>query len=74
MANDHDSAEDKEGNDSQAGSFLGFVLLSKPEWNLSQLKTDLKTDWDIDWNADENELKTEKKTQIIPLLSYASVI
>ena len=55
MANDHDSAEDKEGNDSQAGSFLGFVLLSKPEWNLSQLKTDLKTDWDIDWNADENE-------------------
>lgn len=31
------------------------MLLSKPEWNLSQLKTDLKTDWDIDWNADENE-------------------
>lgn len=55
MAQTHDGGEDKEENDSHSGSLLGYVLLSKPEWNLPQLKTDLKTDWDIDWNADENE-------------------
>lgn len=54
MAQDHDSGENKEESGSQEGAFLGFVLLSKPEWDLPQLKRDLKADWDIDWNADEN--------------------
>lgn len=54
MAQDHDCGENNEESGSQEGAFLGFVLLSKPEWNLPQLKTDLKTDWNIDWNADEN--------------------
>lgn len=37
------------------GSFLGFVLLSEPVWDVPRLKADLKTDWDIDWTEEEKE-------------------
>lgn len=65
MAKDHGREANGEESGSQEGAFLGFVLLSKPEWNLSQLKADLKTDWDIDWNTEENEEKSEDNTSFV---------
>lgn len=37
-----------------AGSFVGFVLLSDISWDKMQLIHDLKADWDVDANEDDS--------------------
>lgn len=37
------------------GNFVSFVLLSEPNWDLSQLIKDLKDEWNIDFPTQEND-------------------
>lgn len=56
-----DINEKKENNQEEEKSgFLGFVLLSDPEWDKEQLIKDMKTDWGVDI-ADRNQEEQDEK-------------
>lgn len=40
------------GSASDSGTFVGFVLLSSPEWNPEKFKADLLADWNIECRED----------------------
>lgn len=43
------------------GAFLGFILLSTPEWDIDTFRAALKEDWDIDVSAKlENESREDE--------------
>lgn len=47
--------EAENGGEGEAGSFVGFVLLSAPSWNLQKFKADMKADWGLDCDCDGEE-------------------
>lgn len=44
-----------ENRNEDFGNFVSFVLLSEPNWDLSQLLKDLKEEWNIDFPAKESK-------------------
>ncbi len=52
-------------SDSQVGAFIGFVLLSEPEWNKEQFAADLKSEWGIKIPASEINQDDKKYKDII---------
>ncbi|MBT9776785.1 DUF4261 domain-containing protein [Clostridium sp. MCC353] len=47
-----DGSGDGSGDSSRSGTFVGFVLLSSPEWNPEKFKADLLADWGIECQED----------------------
>lgn len=45
----------KQKNEYEVGNFLGFVLLSTPEFDENAFRTVLKEDWDIEYSAEPDE-------------------
>lgn len=59
------AGENETNGDNNTGGFVGFVLLSEPEWDKEQLAKDLKAEWGINIPKDDLNAKEEYKDIIL---------
>lgn len=54
--------DENEGTGRSGGNFVGFVLLSTPEFDTDQFRTTLRADWGIEYPAEEEDPDSDGTT------------